>query len=506
MVKLNCLDFLNNSPNFFIFQNETNKTNFGGVLFLIYIIVMVFISLAYILDYSLNVKYEIQASTITYRDKSFDITPNPEVDMLIGITLYEDINITNLLYVKIEDQFYSGVYNKINEECENFCRKGRIEYHIKAKYLELEEKRIDIVYRCEDDDCEDLYDPNNNLTKIDSIIIQTKSYIIDHYGDIPLKISNDYDCINSFSYIYDETYDTNFDALIHWISIVYKEKQGISRIFNNLLGISDNITWGYVEFDYAKDLFRYDGYSYDIDYDTVEDTKHMMAVLGTIRFEQTKYIQYIRKKIEFTDVIATIGALFSTFNFIFSTICKYYSKNFDNYKIVEKLLDYHNINKTKKIMSNIIKNKEIELNNMNEIKKPEIDDIDEKDKEINNDIIDPLIKDISIEKEKEEINDIDINIFDKKMLNKEKKIYLPKLTFFDFFLENIYCKKCKKSKKQELINICNQIIAEYASIDSVLIKMITLENLFKDYKWINPKLNDLSNNRLIQILLDKLNI
>ena len=89
MVKLNCLDFLNNSPNFFIFQNETNKTNFGGVLFLIYIIVMVFISLAYILDYSLNVKYEIQASTVTYRDKSFDITPNPEVDMLIGITLYE---------------------------------------------------------------------------------------------------------------------------------------------------------------------------------------------------------------------------------------------------------------------------------------------------------------------------------------------------------------------------------------------------------------------------------
>ena len=84
-------------------------------------------------------------------------------------------------YVEVEGKTPVTInvqYNKINEESENFGPKGRIEYHIKAKYLELEEKRIDIVYRCEDDDCEDLYDPNNNLTKIDSIIIQTKSYII----------------------------------------------------------------------------------------------------------------------------------------------------------------------------------------------------------------------------------------------------------------------------------------------------------------------------------------
>ena len=36
--------------------------------------------------------------------------------------------------------------------------------------------------------------------------------------------------------------------------------------------------------------------------------------------------------------------------------------------------------------------------------------------------------------------------------------------------------------------------------------MITLENLFIDYKWINPKLSDLSSNKLIQNLLNKLNI
>ena len=51
------LDYLNESPNIFIFQKKANKTNFGGVLFLLYIIIMILISFAYILDYALNEKY-----------------------------------------------------------------------------------------------------------------------------------------------------------------------------------------------------------------------------------------------------------------------------------------------------------------------------------------------------------------------------------------------------------------------------------------------------------------
>ena len=48
------LDFLSSSPKFFIFQKDTAKTNFGGILFLIYIIVMISISLAYIVNYAVN--------------------------------------------------------------------------------------------------------------------------------------------------------------------------------------------------------------------------------------------------------------------------------------------------------------------------------------------------------------------------------------------------------------------------------------------------------------------
>ena len=60
-------DFLSSSPKFFIFKKETNKTSFGGILFLIYIIIMIFISLAYILDYAINDKYSIESfSTYNY--------------------------------------------------------------------------------------------------------------------------------------------------------------------------------------------------------------------------------------------------------------------------------------------------------------------------------------------------------------------------------------------------------------------------------------------------------
>ena len=42
------LDFLNEPPKIYIFQKEKGKTNFGGVLFFIYIIIMIMISLIYI--------------------------------------------------------------------------------------------------------------------------------------------------------------------------------------------------------------------------------------------------------------------------------------------------------------------------------------------------------------------------------------------------------------------------------------------------------------------------
>ena len=356
--------------------------------------------------------------------------------------------------------------------------------------MNIEDKKVELYYKCEDPYCYELEEEYNNIDKISIVFLATKGYIVDHYDKNPLKVSKDYDEKNEFVYFEDKS----FIATIHWTSIVYKENQGITRLFNNLLGIKENFTGGYIEFDEEKDLNYYAGkYHFCVD-----ESHNMVIIHGTFKFSQEKYIEYKRKEIEFTDVIAKIGALFSTLNFIFTTIYKFYSRNFDNYKIMEKILEYQNINHNKVLINNNINNRAVELNELNKIDLPLMEDDQGKN------ILDNILKEKS--NEKEEINDIGFNNYDEKIVEKEKNIYLPKLSFFDFFIRNIYCNKCKKNKKQEIINICNQFIAKYSSIDRVIIYLMKFENLYTDYKWNNPKLNGLKNDELLITLYNLLEI
>ena len=48
---MNILDFIIDSPRTYIFQKKTNKTNLGGVLTFIYLIILLLIIIAYIYDY-----------------------------------------------------------------------------------------------------------------------------------------------------------------------------------------------------------------------------------------------------------------------------------------------------------------------------------------------------------------------------------------------------------------------------------------------------------------------
>ena len=57
-----------------------------------------------------------------------------------------------------------------------------------------------------------------------------------------------------------------------------------------------------------------------------------------------------------------------------------------------------------------------------------------------------------------------------------------------------------KIKNQEIINTTNEIIYKYISIDNLLYNQLKLENLFQDYKWNNPKLNSIQNNKMIMKL------
>ena len=102
------------------------------------------------------------------------------------------------------------------------------------------------------------------------------------------------------------------------------------------------------------------------------------------------------------------------------------------------------------------------------------------------------------------ISDINENLNDKD----ESSEHLKKLHFFDFLLNNIYFEFLfKKNNPQQIINMCNEIISNYASIDSIIYNQILFENLLKDYKWNNPELKNLDYNNFILELktLAKLN-
>ena len=52
------LDFVSVAPQFTIFKKGANKTNFGGVIFLIYIIILLILALIYLFDYFEKDRYE----------------------------------------------------------------------------------------------------------------------------------------------------------------------------------------------------------------------------------------------------------------------------------------------------------------------------------------------------------------------------------------------------------------------------------------------------------------
>ena len=122
------LDFLNEPPKIYIFQKEKNKTNFGGVLFLIYIIIMLMISLIYIFDYAFNDKYTYEAlifKNYTTNDKTElerinnDTNLNPYIDLIFSFKDTDKFAIFNTRELEpnkyYEDLSYYNFKEKVNE-------------------------------------------------------------------------------------------------------------------------------------------------------------------------------------------------------------------------------------------------------------------------------------------------------------------------------------------------------------------------------------------------------
>jgi hypothetical protein len=263
---------------------------------------------------------------------------------------------------------------------------------------------------------------------------------------------------------------------LYWENVRYKEEvSGLTKLYYDLIGKEIVFNVGSISLNSESFILDNTFWGYE--------KNHTVKLLGEIRMRNLvdRITEYKRKKVSKLDVLANIGALSSTIYGIFVKFFSLiYSKNFDNYKIIDKILS-----QKFKINYNESKNKnkkDIELSNHNFKNSLNDEFTFENNLIINNDDAD---------------NNSNYNN-NYNIRNQESNSTLPRLRFFDFFLNNIYNKRCCcESNKQELLSICNKILYRYISIDYILYNQIKLENLFKDYKWNNPKLNDIENNDLI---------
>ena len=482
------LDFLSGGPKTIIFERDSNKTNLGGVLTLIYSIIVILIFIAYIYEFSINNKYtmtysydfQIREDPEFIDDRYYNENYNPELTYSLDILGLD--NKSNFKVFQIDDY---------DEYLKFYEREFNVEYNSR-----LYDLYFLVLYNCsfnntEDGECkiheEDIIDFNRYKLSFTYL-----GFNLEHQNEeSPLgrkKIYNDFMfSINEKVYYYELT----------WKTIEYSEEKGISEIFDNLVGKSNTVYGGqFLEpttllFDYS-DLPEY--------ITNITNWKILGMIYTDWATPKNFYDKYSRKKKSIFDSLANICSLsmtvYSGFIFVF---CGFYSSKYDNYKIVEKILLQSKKGKdNKKINYDINKISKDFDNDYIKTKYEEEKDLDE---DINKRIELTEIKDKkdSLLDNTDEDEKIIVNKKESDKTNKEKSIF-PDFHFYEFFFNNVYTGKCCSSKNQEIISACDEIVSKYYTIERVLYNQLKLENLFKDYKWNNPELNTIENHSLINNL------
>ena len=131
------LDFFSDSPKFFIFEKDYNKTNFGGILMVIYILAISLITAYYIIDYINAENYNIQYKKIMnfhFIDEIDDINNN---DMNRNPKL-------DLTFIIAKSPFSENI--KLFEFYEQKFFDGNIVKNVTSFYIVA-------LYKCDDENC-----------------------------------------------------------------------------------------------------------------------------------------------------------------------------------------------------------------------------------------------------------------------------------------------------------------------------------------------------------------
>ena len=462
------LDFFSEPPQISYCKKESNQTFFGGILFFIYIAVMVIISAIYTLDYIINDKYEIQYSLIKNTESNaLKLNENEELNPMINMSI-DFFKLSGDNETRLSDRFVL-----LQMGVDRPLERGKF-FQTKAN-----DTLLYIAYVCQDENCtleENDYDEFGYL-----LTMTYKSYKLDHQSKtIPLDVNADRNLTEEYPFFFDNT----LFRVSQWEVLKYSEERGIAGLFDEWFNIKSEFVSGFISSS--------ETYTFNHPLEDGDDEGHKLKFLCMIGIENNhyQYTQYKRAKKSFLDVLANIGALFSTFFAVFIFIYKYYSRNYDNYYLVDKILSSKKIKRLEaQNKKKITKKEDIELSS--NIFNEENNTDSNKESPLIGDVPDPKSLDIN--------DGVDVNDENRESIITNFK----NLKFSDFILNNFSCRCCKKRNQAEIIDLCNEILSKYISVDIILYNQIMMENVLKDYKWNDPQLSSIKSNDLI-LKLDKI--
>ena len=303
------LDFISDTPRAYIFQKGSNRTNLGGVLALIYLIIFLLISAAYIMDYYLNADFEFSYfyRQITDKKERKNLLDNDETNPFFGFSF----DIIDENGISLDDSYEVRDYFNLSNIIE------RNDNYIKR----VDDLAIVVTKKCENENC-----TFNKTNKEINLHMYFHNDAIDHYSEgNPVQDKQ-------IDYYQQLDLENTLEYLGYWGVYIYLEKKGLEKIFDYLLFYErHNFTLGYIE-DYYSYRFRGEEI-------TINNEKYRVLLYYKLYNNLEGIKMYTRKKKSIFDYLANIAALSSTiFNIMVKVFSMFYSRIFDNYKIVEKIL------------------------------------------------------------------------------------------------------------------------------------------------------------------------